>query len=27
MGIPMGGDLKYTDQMTLAKCIEFRRCV
>ena len=27
MGIPVGGDLKYTDRMTLAKCIEFRRGV
>jgi recombination protein RecR len=27
LGVPMGGDLKYTDRMTLAKCIEFRRGV
>jgi recombination protein RecR len=27
LGIPMGGDLKYTDRMTLAKCLEFRRGV
>ena len=26
-GIPVGGDLKYTDRMTLAKCLEFRRGV
>lgn len=25
LGIPMGGDLKYADRMTLAKCLEFRR--
>ncbi|MHB8772510.1 MAG: recombination mediator RecR [Syntrophales bacterium] len=25
LGIPVGGDLKYTDRMTLAKCLEFRR--
>jgi len=25
MGVPVGGDLKYTDRMTLAKSIEFRR--
>jgi recombination protein RecR len=25
LGVPMGGDLKYTDRMTLAKCLEFRR--
>lgn len=24
-GVPVGGDLKYTDKMTLAKAIEFRR--
>jgi recombination protein RecR len=24
-GVPVGGDLKYTDRMTLAKSIEFRR--
>ncbi len=24
-GVPMGGDLKYVDKMTLAKAIEFRR--
>jgi recombination protein RecR len=24
-GVPVGGDLKYTDRMTLAKCLEFRR--
>ncbi|MBW6486497.1 MAG: recombination mediator RecR [Syntrophobacterales bacterium] len=24
-GIPMGGDLRYTDKMTLAKSLEFRR--
>jgi recombination protein RecR len=27
LGIPMGGDLKYTDRMTLAKCLQFRRGV
>jgi recombination protein RecR len=27
LGVPMGGDLKYTDRMTLAKCLEFRRGV
>ena len=27
LGVPMGGDLKYTDRMTLARCIEFRRGV
>jgi recombination protein RecR len=27
LGIPMGGDLKYADRMTLAKCLEFRRGV
>jgi len=27
LGIPVGGDLKYTDRMTLAKCLEFRRGV
>jgi recombination protein RecR len=27
LGVPMGGDLKYTDKMTLAKCIQFRRGV
>ena len=26
LGVPVGGDLKYTDRMTLAKCLEFRRC-
>ncbi|MHB9096290.1 MAG: recombination mediator RecR [Syntrophales bacterium] len=26
-GVPVGGDLKYTDRMTLAKCLEFRRGV
>jgi recombination protein RecR len=26
-GVPMGGDLKYTDRMTLAKSLEFRRSV
>ena len=25
MGVPVGGDLKYTDPMTLAKCLQFRR--
>jgi recombination protein RecR len=25
LGIPVGGDLKYADRMTLAKCLEFRR--
>ena len=25
MGIPVGGDLKYADKMTLAKALEFRR--
>ena len=25
LGVPMGGDLKYTDRMTLVKCLEFRR--
>lgn len=25
MGVPMGGDLKYTDRMTLGKALEFRR--
>jgi recombination protein RecR len=25
LGIPVGGDLKYTDKMTLAKALEFRR--
>ncbi|MFA5182102.1 MAG: recombination mediator RecR [Syntrophales bacterium] len=25
MGVPMGGDLKYTDRMTLGKAMEFRR--
>ena len=24
-GVPVGGDLKYTDKMTLARAIEFRR--
>lgn len=27
LGIPVGGDLKYADRMTLAKCLEFRRGV
>jgi recombination protein RecR len=27
LGVPVGGDLKYTDRMTLAKCLEFRRGV
>ena len=27
LGIPVGGDLKYADRMTLAKCLEFRRRV
>jgi recombination protein RecR len=27
LGIPVGGDLKYADRMTLAKCLEFRRDV
>ena len=27
LGVPVGGDLKYTDKMTLAKCLEFRRGV
>ena len=27
LGVPVGGDLKYMDRMTLAKCLEFRRCV
>ncbi|MBU2053884.1 MAG: recombination mediator RecR [Proteobacteria bacterium] len=26
LGVPVGGDLKYMDRMTLAKCLEFRRC-
>lgn len=26
-GVPMGGDLKYTDKMTLAKSLEYRRAV
>ena len=25
MGVPVGGDLKYTDRMTLGKALEFRR--
>ena len=25
MGVPVGGDLKYTDKMTMAKAIQFRR--
>jgi recombination protein RecR len=25
MGVPMGGDLKYVDKMTLSKSLEFRR--
>jgi recombination protein RecR len=27
LGIPVGGDIKYADRMTLAKCLEFRRGV
>jgi recombination protein RecR len=27
LGIPVGGDLKYADRMTLAKCLEYRRGV
>jgi recombination protein RecR len=27
LGVPVGGDLRYTDRMTLAKCLEFRRGV
>jgi recombination protein RecR len=27
LGVPVGGDLKYTDRMTLTKCLEFRRGV
>jgi len=27
LGVPMGGDLKYIDRMTMAKAIEFRRGV
>jgi recombination protein RecR len=27
LGVPVGGDLKYTDRMTLAKCLEYRRGV
>lgn len=27
LGIPVGGDLRYADRMTLAKCLEFRRGV
>jgi len=27
LGIPVGGDIKYADRMTLAKCLEFRRSV
>ena len=27
LGVPVGGDLKYTDRMTLVKCLEFRRGV
>jgi recombination protein RecR len=27
LGIPVGGDLKYADRMTLVKCLEFRRGV
>jgi recombination protein RecR len=27
LGVPVGGDIKYTDRMTLAKCLEFRRGV
>ena len=27
LGLPVGGDLKYADRMTLAKCLEFRRGV
>jgi recombination protein RecR len=26
-GVPVGGDLRYTDRMTLAKSLEFRRCM
>jgi recombination protein RecR len=25
LGVPVGGDLRYTDKMTLAKAMEFRR--
>jgi recombination protein RecR len=25
LGIPVGGDIKYADRMTLAKCLEYRR--
>jgi len=25
MGVPMGGDLKYVDKMTISKSMEFRR--
>jgi recombination protein RecR len=25
LGVPVGGDLRYTDRMTLAKSMEFRR--
>jgi len=25
IGVPVGGDLKYADRMTLAKSIEYRR--
>ena len=25
LGVPVGGDLKYTDKMTMAKAMEFRR--
>ena len=25
MGVPMGGDLKYIDKMTISKSLEFRR--
>jgi recombination protein RecR len=25
MGVPMGGDLKYVDKMTISKSLEFRR--
>jgi recombination protein RecR len=27
LGIPVGGDLKYTDRMTMAKALEFRRAI
>jgi recombination protein RecR len=25
LGVPVGGDLRYTDKMTLAKAMEYRR--